>query len=567
MTSLCGAFASSKLNYHYKWSGSSFAVDSPCASSMISVSVASSALIARECDAALARGNAIHDSPNSFSGCIRAGMISKTGGCRTFIMVQTDAIAENDNILGVIMGFTRTYNSTATSITHPSHICQERTYRDVFQQSTLNADEISYVEMRGTGTQADDYKEMKSVLNIIGKKRTKDNPLTVSAMKAVVGYGGAVAGVTSLIKSPSLDKLNVETAIKKMDLRPSSRGDKKLKILLNSFDASRDNSVVVVEEAPPIPAKTNPRAAIERLLEYLTRHPDTTIADLAYSTTPRRMHETLRVAYVGKSTGSIVRPLREDVPNGGVNDARVKVKKTSHVFMFTDSYVFDEDRLIQVTSGFEFQKINKMVLSGVLSTPSLETQRTAVLSQSHLSLLDGVARKLRNHAVANLKSSFHTLDSSSSETPMITPDIGTPLSGQSTPATPPGTANLIDSLLPIVAKESDCSTQDLTDNTLFTDVGIGSLMEITILSIVKREIGLDLEAYFFIANSSVGEAKSSLTGDSESESPTLSSVAIEELKIEFPLLSKPLTVRSHHLSLSWVTMKVDMPYNGGIGCL
>ncbi|KAI0970338.1 putative polyketide synthase [Xylaria arbuscula] len=392
VTSLCRAFAPGKLNYHYKWGGGSFAVDSACASSMTSVSLACSALNARECDTALAGGGAIYDSPNGFSGCSRAGMISKTGGCRTFhqdadgyargeavavvvLKRLEDAIAENDNVLGVIRGATRTYSSTATSITHPSHVSQERTYQEVFRQSALNADEISYVEMHGTGTQAGDFEEMTSVLNVIGKKRTKENPLTVGAVKAAVGHGEAVAGVTSLIKVllmmrdrvippqpgwpfklnehfPVLDKLNVNIATKKMDLKPSSLGDKKLKILLNSFDASGGNTVLAVEEAPPVLAKMpDPRAAHvvtisartigslrknrERLLEYLTRHPDTNLADLAYSTTARRMHENLRVAYAGKSTGNIVRQLRADVTSGGVNDPRLKVKKTSRVFMFT----------------------------------------------------------------------------------------------------------------------------------------------------------------------------------------------------------------------------------------
>ncbi|KAI1307858.1 putative polyketide synthase [Xylaria venustula] len=410
VTSLCRAFAPGKLNYHYKWGGGSFAVDSACASSMTSVSLACSALNARECDTALAGGGAIYDSPNGFSGCSRAGMISKTGGCRTFhhdadgyargeavavvvLKRLEDAIAENDNVLGVIRGATRTYSSTATSITHPSHVSQERTYQDVFRQSALNADEISYVELHGTGTQAGDFEEMTSVLNVVGKKRTKENPLTVGAVKAAVGHGEAVAGVTSLIKVllmmrdrvippqpgwpfklnehfPPLDKLNVKIATKKMDLKPSSLGDKKLKILLNSFDASGGNTVLAVEEAPPVPAKApDPRAAHvvtisartigslrknrERLLEYLNLHPETNIADLAYSTTARRMHETLRVAYVGKSTGSIVRQLRADVASGGVNDPRVKVKKTSRVFMFTGQ------GSQYVGMGFDLFKSNK----------------------------------------------------------------------------------------------------------------------------------------------------------------------------------------------------------------
>ncbi|KAI6092709.1 putative polyketide synthase [Hypoxylon rubiginosum] len=390
--SLVRAFGPSKLNYHYKWGGASFAVDSACATSTTAISLACSALISRECDTAMAGGGAIYVSPNGFSGLSRAGMLSTTGGCRTYhddadgyargeavavvvLKRLEDAVADNDNILGVIRGSTRTYSSTSTSITHPSHVSQERVYKDVLRQSSLDPEEISYVEMHGTGTQAGDFEEMTSVINVMARHRSKDNPLTVGAVKAAVGHGEAAAGVTSLIKVlmmlrdrvvppqpgwpfqlnhkfPPLDRMNVRIAAKKLELRSSPLGDKKLKVLVNTFDASGGNTSLAIEEPPAQPSKVDdPRSthvvAIsartigslqknrERLLEYLTRNSNTKLADLAYSTTARRMHETLRVAYVGKSTNDIIYQLRDDVAKNGANDPRTKVKKTSRVFLFT----------------------------------------------------------------------------------------------------------------------------------------------------------------------------------------------------------------------------------------
>lgn len=92
---------------------------------------------------ALAGGGAVHVSPNTYSGLSKAGMVSTTGGCRTFhddadgylrgeavgVVVPKrleDAVAENDNILGVIRGEAQTYSSTSTSILHPSYVSQER---------------------------------------------------------------------------------------------------------------------------------------------------------------------------------------------------------------------------------------------------------------------------------------------------------------------------------------------------------------------------------------------------------------------------------------------------------
>ncbi|KAF3067794.1 Conidial yellow pigment biosynthesis polyketide synthase [Trichoderma lentiforme] len=386
------AFASGRVNHHFKWGGTSLSVDAACATGIATVSLAVSALLARECDMALAGGGAVHISPNTYSGLSKAGMVSTTGGCRTYhddadgyvrgeavgvvvLKRLEDAVAENDNILGVVRAAAQTYTSTSSSILHPSHVSQERIYKEVLHQSGLQPQDIDYVEMHGTGTQAGDVEEMTSVINVLSKNRTKNEPLTVGAVKAVVGHGEAAAGITSLIKSlmmlrdglipaqpgwpfkvnrnfPSLAKANVRIATKTMDLKPSSKADKKAKILINSFGASGSNTCVIVEEPPEIPEKQDDprgfhvvtlsaRSAFslkknrENLIDYLERKPETRLADLAYSTTARRMHETLRIAYVGNSVRDVVRQLRHDATNGGPNDPKAKTKKSPRLFLFT----------------------------------------------------------------------------------------------------------------------------------------------------------------------------------------------------------------------------------------
>lgn len=115
-------------------------------------------------------------------------------------------------------------------------------------------------------------------------------------------------------------------------LNPSPRGDKKIKALVNSFDASGGNVALAVQEPPACTTTTKPtdprawhvvavsaRSAYSlqqnriRLLDYLESRPETKLADLAYSTTARRIHEPLRCAYTGSSTGDIMRQLRKDI--------------------------------------------------------------------------------------------------------------------------------------------------------------------------------------------------------------------------------------------------------------
>lgn len=71
----------------------------------------------------------------------------------------------------------------------------------------------------------------------------------------------------------------------------------------------------------------------EALLEYLTTLPQTSLADLAYSTTARRIHEDLRVAYSGDSVESIIQQLRGDLSKPAA--AQRGPQKKSLVWVFS----------------------------------------------------------------------------------------------------------------------------------------------------------------------------------------------------------------------------------------
>ena len=72
-----------------------------------------------------------------------------------------------------------------------------------------------------------------------------------------------------------------------------------------------------------------------RLLDYLNRNPDTKLADIAYTTTARRMHEVLRVAYTVKSTRDVINLLRKDVSEKILSDRKSKPPPMNVVFTFT----------------------------------------------------------------------------------------------------------------------------------------------------------------------------------------------------------------------------------------
>ena len=194
-------------------------------------------------------------------------------------------------------------------------------------------------EMHGTGTQAGDGTEMKSVTNVFAppsRKGTRTQPLHLGTVKSNVGHGEAVSGVTAMIKCLLMMQKNLippHCGIKKtinqgfpQDLmarnvhiafKPTplvSRDGSPRKIFVNNFSAAGGNTALLLEDAPTrSPLRNDPRSDwvvsvcaksksalrknAERLIQYIDNHPHLRIADLSYTTTARRIQHNYRITF------------------------------------------------------------------------------------------------------------------------------------------------------------------------------------------------------------------------------------------------------------------------------
>jgi acyl transferase domain-containing protein len=164
------------------------------------------------CDMAVSGGGSIMTGPNLWAGLSRGGFVSPTGGCKTFdetadgycrgegvgvvvLKRLADAIAEGDQIQGVIRGIATNHSANAASITQPHSLTQISLYNEVLRAAGLRPNQVDYVEMHGTGTQAGDVTEMQSVVSTFGQNRPSDKPLYVGGVKANVGHGEGVSNL------------------------------------------------------------------------------------------------------------------------------------------------------------------------------------------------------------------------------------------------------------------------------------------------------------------------------------------------------------------------------------
>ncbi|KAK3369970.1 hypothetical protein B0H63DRAFT_564230 [Podospora didyma] len=384
------AFGPGRLNYHFGWEGPSYSVDTACSSSAASIQLACSALLARECDTAVGGGANFLTASDLFAGLSRGSFLSKTGGCKTFdhdadgyvradavgvvvLKRLDDALADRDNILAVLRGAVTNHSAEAVSITHPHAETQERLFHSALNHAGIRPHDIDYAELHGTGTQAGDATESRSVTNVLARGRDSSNPLYIGTVKPNLGHGEAASGVTSLIKAilmlrknmipphvgikgrinqklPPLAELNTHISFGKTPFLPRTDGDGKRRILINNFDAAGGNTSMVIEDPPALDVEgVDPRAHhvvavsgktpnsilsnTKRLLHYIRAHPKARLEDIAYTTTARRMHHVFRRAHAASSVDVLAQSLEKAIDEESWT--KVPATRPQVVFLFT----------------------------------------------------------------------------------------------------------------------------------------------------------------------------------------------------------------------------------------
>nr|POF02470.1 atrochrysone carboxylic acid synthase [Quercus suber] len=369
ITGGCRAFGPGRINYYFKFAGPSYSIDTACSSSLATIQTACTSLWNGDTDCAVAGGMNVLTNSDAFAGLSNGHFLSKTpnacktwdseadGYCRadgigSIVMKRlADAEADNDNILGVIVGAGTNHSADAISITHPHAGAQGYLTRQIMRQAGIDPLDVSFVEMHGTGTQAGDMQEIRSVCDVFApltRRRTPQQPLHIGAVKANVGHGEAAAGITALLKvlmmfqkeaiPPHVGIKNTinsgfPTDLERRQLRipfektpwPRSKVSKRIAVV-NNFSAAGGNSTIAIEEGPireitgsdprsshlitvSAKSKVSLKGNIERLIAYLKTQPNTPLADLGYTTTARRNHYNYRIAAAASTISALEKQL------------------------------------------------------------------------------------------------------------------------------------------------------------------------------------------------------------------------------------------------------------------
>lgn len=324
-----------RVSYKLNLTGPSLSVNTACSTSLVAVHVACKALLAGECDMALAGAAAI-SFPHGMGFRTfgeTAGAVSSDGHCRPFDQAAggmvpgagvgvallkrlEDAIADRDHVYAVIRG-TAVNNDGHHKVGFlaPSFTGQREVILQAMAAAEIDSTDLNFVEAHGTATPLGDPIEVQALAEALD--RPDRQACALVSTKANIGHSQEAAGLAGLIKSafalqqrqlPPQINFTAPGAELHLDKTPFfvpttthrwPRSAGTLRAGISSFGLGGTNAHAVLESPPmlaeapsglpvalyPVSARTAPQlaSALRRLADHLVGLPPQRLADAAYT--------------------------------------------------------------------------------------------------------------------------------------------------------------------------------------------------------------------------------------------------------------------------------------------
>ncbi|WP_395089172.1 amino acid adenylation domain-containing protein [Armatimonas sp.] len=324
-----------RVAYKLGLRGPAIAQNTACSTSLVAVVNAVNALQSYQCDMALAGGVAIYFPQEHGYTVVPGSILSPDGTVHAFdaqangtvfgsgvgvvvLKRLEDALKDNDTIHAVIRGAAiNNDGADKAGFTAPSISGQADVIALAQALAGVSADEISYVETHGTGTQLGDPIEIAGLTRAFRETTEATQFCALGTLKPNIGHLDVASGVTGLIKTilalkhqqlpPAIhfSKPNpkIEWATSPFfvntELQPWRIENATTRIAgVSSFGFGGTNAHVVISEAslsPQLPSnggemlclsarsETALESAAANLAQHLAKHPEQSLADVAYT--------------------------------------------------------------------------------------------------------------------------------------------------------------------------------------------------------------------------------------------------------------------------------------------
>ncbi|MGW3562673.1 beta-ketoacyl synthase N-terminal-like domain-containing protein [Streptomyces sp. NPDC000941] len=353
-----------RVSYHLDLRGPSVFISSLCSTSLTAVHLARRALLAGECELALAGAVSVqlpqHHGYRALDGSVMSpdgrlrpfdsaaqGTVPGSGAGIVVLKRLDDALRDGDTVHAVIRGSALNNDGAdRQSFAAPSVRGQRDVVIAALTDAGIDPATVGYVEAHGTGTSLGDPVEL-AALREAREQLGATTPCAIGAVKSSLGHLDAAAGMAGLIKAVlSVREGTVPATVGHDELNPLiDLGDSGLYISVGSHPWPRTehprraavtalgvggtNAHLVLEQPPGQPAPSGPAApdepyifplsahtplSFDRLCDRLAEtldHEEHAPGDVARTLQEGRHHRTLRRAWVSSSLQGIGTALRE----------------------------------------------------------------------------------------------------------------------------------------------------------------------------------------------------------------------------------------------------------------
>ena len=329
-------FLTTRVSYKMNLTGPSVDVQTACSTSLVAIHLACQNLLNYNCDMAMAGGVSV-TIPQKQGYYYQEGMIlSKDGHCRAFdhkasgtisgsgvgmvVLKRLDeALEDGDHIYAVVKGSAfNNDGSNRVGYTAPSVDGQSEVIANAQAVAGVDADTISYIEAHGTGTVLGDPIEISALTQVFREQTQRKQFCAIGSVKTNIGHLDAAAGVAGFIKTALAlhhkqipASINFEKPNPKIDMENSpffvntqlrdweTENGIPRRAGISSFGIGGTNAHAILEEAPQQEAGDPARAhqllivsaksqtaldaATDQLLNHFKTHPQTNLADAAFT--------------------------------------------------------------------------------------------------------------------------------------------------------------------------------------------------------------------------------------------------------------------------------------------
>ncbi|MEV0201458.1 SDR family NAD(P)-dependent oxidoreductase [Nonomuraea sp. NPDC050691] len=279
----------SLVSYKLGLRGPSVSVQTFCSTSLVSVHLACQSLLTYECDIAVAGGSFTPLPQPAGYLYEQGGIMSPDGRVRSFdaeasgtvmgsgagvvaLKRMSDALADGDVIHAVILGSAANNDGRLRAgYTAPGVDGQAEVIESALGVAGVKPDTVGYVECHATGTMLGDSIELAAMNRVFAP--TRETPCVLGSLKPSLGHLDRASGVTGLMRAamtlknellpgtPDYETPNPALASAQdrftvlREHRPWTAGPHPRRAGVSSFGLGGTNAHVVLEQAPPRPAR------------------------------------------------------------------------------------------------------------------------------------------------------------------------------------------------------------------------------------------------------------------------------------------------------------------------